>query len=54
MGAYQAGANPALDEAIVLHPRLVEGLRQMPGQSASLQDTVGRLERILAGKDQAT
>lgn len=54
MGAYQAGANPALDEAIVLHPRLVEGLRQMPGQSASLQDTVDRLERMLAGKDQAT
>lgn len=53
MGAYQAGANPALDEAIVLYPRLVEGLRQMPGQSASRHETVDRLERILTGKEQA-
>ncbi|MFK2890733.1 FliI/YscN family ATPase [Dyella flagellata] len=50
MGAYQAGANPALDEAIVLHPRLVDCLRQMPGQSASLRETVDKLEQVLANK----
>jgi flagellum-specific ATP synthase len=49
MGAYQAGANPALDEAIALYPKLIECLKQTPAQSASLGDTMARLEKALAG-----
>jgi len=44
MGAYQAGANPALDEAIAVYPALIECLRQRPSQSSSLQETIAMLE----------
>lgn len=50
MGAYQAGTNPALDEAIVLYPRLIDCLRQAPGQSSSLRETVDKLEQVLASR----
>ena len=50
MGAYQAGTNPALDEAIVLYPKLIDCLRQAPGQSASLRETVDKLEQVLASR----
>jgi flagellum-specific ATP synthase len=49
MGAYQAGTNPALDEAIALYPKLIDCLRQAPGQSATLQETIENLERALGG-----
>jgi flagellum-specific ATP synthase len=48
MGAYQAGANPVLDEAIALYPKLVEILKQPPSHSISLGETVKRLELVLA------
>lgn len=48
MGAYQGGANPALDEAIVLYPRLIDCLKQIPSQSASLQETTDRLQKVLS------
>jgi flagellum-specific ATP synthase len=48
MGAYQAGANPALDEAIVLYPKLIDCLRQAPSQSASLRETIDRLDSALS------
>jgi flagellum-specific ATP synthase len=47
MGAYQAGSNPALDEAIALYPSLVDCLRQTPMQTSSLQDIVLRLGQAL-------
>lgn len=49
MGAYQAGTNPVLDEAIALYPKLIDCLRQAPGQSSTLQETVENLERALSG-----
>lgn len=49
MGAYQAGTNPGLDEAIALYPKLIDCLRQAPGQSSTLQETVENLERALGG-----
>jgi flagellum-specific ATP synthase len=49
MGAYHAGSNPALDEAIALYPRIVECLNQTPGQSCGRADSVDRLRHILAG-----
>jgi len=49
MGAYHAGSNPALDEAIALYPRIVECLNQTPGQSCSRADSIDRLCHILAG-----
>jgi flagellum-specific ATP synthase len=48
MGAYQAGTNPALDEAIALYPRLTECLRQKPGQSSSLKETLEQLQKALS------
>jgi flagellum-specific ATP synthase len=53
MGAYQAGTNASLDEAIALYPRLVDCLRQNPGQSASLRETVDNLERVLSARTEA-
>ncbi|MBE1162740.1 FliI/YscN family ATPase [Dyella sp. 7MK23] len=47
MGAYQAGSNVALDEAIALYPGLTDCLKQRPSQSTSLQETVERLEQVL-------
>lgn len=48
MGAYQAGTNAVLDEAIVLYPRLIECLQQSPTQSSSLGETIERLEKAVA------
>ncbi|MGC1548547.1 MAG: FliI/YscN family ATPase [Rhodanobacter sp.] len=48
MGAYQAGANPALDEAIAVYPRLIECLRQRPSQSSSLHETIELLHAAIS------
>jgi flagellum-specific ATP synthase len=48
MGAYQAGTNPVLDEAIALYPRLTACLRQKPGQSSSLKETLEQLQKALS------
>ena len=48
MGAYQAGANPLLDEAIVLYPRIVEYLRQTPTQWSTRQESVAQLRDIVS------
>jgi flagellum-specific ATP synthase len=47
MGAYQAGTNPVLDEAIALHPSLIDCLRQAPSQSSSRPDIVTRLSALI-------
>lgn len=48
MGAYQAGANPLLDEAIVLYPRIIECLRQTPTQWSTRQESVELLRAIVS------
>ncbi|HEY9131838.1 MAG TPA: FliI/YscN family ATPase [Dyella sp.] len=49
MGAYQAGSNPVLDEAIALYPALIECLRQLPEHSSSRGDSIARLRAALEG-----
>ena len=48
MGAYQAGANPLLDEAIVLYPRIIECLRQTPTQWSTRQESIELLRAIVS------
>jgi len=48
MGAYQAGANPSLDEAIALYPRIVECLRQTPTQWSTRQESIDLLRAIVS------
>lgn len=52
MGAYQAGANPPLDEAIVLYPRIVECLCQRPTQWSTRDESIGLLRAIVSREDQ--
>ena len=49
MGAYHAGTNPALDEAIAMHPRIVECFRQEPSQSSSRNESIEALRSIVTG-----
>lgn len=51
MGAYQAGANPLLDEAIVLYPRIVECLCQRPMQWSTRDESIGLLGAIVLPGD---
>lgn len=50
MGAYQAGANSAIDEAIVLYPAIVRALCQTPEQRSSRQESIQLLGRIISGE----
>jgi flagellum-specific ATP synthase len=50
MGAYQAGANSAIDEAIVLYPAIVQALCQTPEQRSSRQESIQLLGRIISGE----
>jgi flagellum-specific ATP synthase len=50
MGAYQAGTNPALDEAIALYPRIVECFIQDPTQSSSRPESIRLLGSIVHGE----
>ena len=47
LGAYTAGANPALDKAIQVRPRVLEFLRQKPEERTSLEETWQRMQRLL-------
>jgi len=51
MGAYQPGANPLLDEAIVLYPRIVECLSQQPTQWSTRAESVELLRAIVSRED---
>jgi flagellum-specific ATP synthase len=53
MGAYHAGSNSALDEAIALYPRLVACLNQHPGQWATRQESIARLRAIVTAGGEA-
>ncbi|MFC5743553.1 FliI/YscN family ATPase [Dyella tabacisoli] len=50
MGAYQAGANPALDEAILLYPRIVGCLCQAPADSSTRAESFQLLHEIASFK----
>jgi flagellum-specific ATP synthase len=52
MGAYQAGANPPLDEAIMLYPRIVGCLCQRPTQWSTRDESIGLLRAIVSREDQ--
>jgi flagellum-specific ATP synthase len=43
MGAYQAGADPVIDEAIVRRPDLLAFLRQAPGERIGFDESVAAL-----------
>jgi flagellum-specific ATP synthase len=50
MGAYQAGANPLLDEAIIVYPRIVECLRQRPLEWSTRSESIELLRAIAAAE----
>lgn len=47
MGAYQAGTNPALDQALIAYPKLVEFIRQMPDERAARVWSMQMLAELL-------
>jgi flagellum-specific ATP synthase len=47
VGAYVAGADPALDAAIAAFPRMEDFLQQPMDQSSSLQDAAQRIDALL-------
>lgn len=52
LGAYQAGADPATDEAIHYHDRLEAFLSQLQDERCDLASTYEMLAAILAGENQ--
>ncbi len=47
LGAYRAGSDPAVDEAIVVAPRLAAVLQQRPDERTSLADSFARLRAAI-------
>jgi FliI/YscN family ATPase len=43
LGAYSSGANPQIDAAIQMHPRLLDFLRQRPDELTPLNETRARM-----------
>lgn len=50
LGAYTAGSDPQVDEAIQLMPKLNTFLRQMPGEGCSMAESFNRLKAALDGE----
>ena len=46
MGAYRAGADPQLDQAIAMHDALTQFLGQPARSTVSLTDSVAALESL--------
>jgi FliI/YscN family ATPase len=53
LGAYVAGANPALDTAIRLRPEILDFLRQDQTATCPLDQTLARLDQLAAQLDPA-
>ncbi|MEO8025379.1 MAG: FliI/YscN family ATPase [Bryobacteraceae bacterium] len=51
LGAYVSGANPQLDSAIQLRPKLMDFLKQDSSVRVPLEETVGQLEAIARGME---
>ncbi len=47
VGAYTPGSDPLIDQAIAMHPRIMDFLRQDMDESVSLTDSCQQLERVL-------
>jgi len=47
LGAYRAGTDPAVDEAVRLAPRIEEFLEQARDESCSLEDSFSMLAAAL-------
>lgn len=47
MGAYREGSDPAIDRAMAMHPAITQYLRQESEETASLEDSVAALARLL-------
>ena len=52
LGAYAAGANPELDAAIALRPKVIDFLRQRPEERSPIEETLQRITE-LAGVEQS-
>ena len=52
-GVYQAGTNPQIDTAIRIREAIDALLRQRIAESGTLEDTVARLSRLVAGASDA-
>jgi len=46
VGAYQKGSDPLVDAAIALRDGILAFLRQPPGESTDIDDTVNRLRQL--------
>ncbi len=51
VGAYVPGMDPELDQAVSLHPRMMEFLSQPAGEGISFTDSLAALEEVLEGED---
>jgi flagellum-specific ATP synthase len=49
LGAYRAGTDPSVDEALKLAPRINDFLQQSKGETEGFDDAFARLEQILNG-----
>ncbi|RDE06151.1 FliI/YscN family ATPase [Sphingomonas aracearum] len=49
MGAYRAGADPAIDAAMACHPAIMEFVKQAPDERVSLADSVAELTGVFGG-----
>jgi flagellum-specific ATP synthase len=47
LGAWKPGANPVLDRAVALWPRIQQTLAQRPKERAGFADSVTELHRLL-------
>lgn len=54
VGAYQAGANPQLDEAIALWPKIIEFLRQNQNQRVDSDSSLSQLRELFDQKADAS
>ncbi|WP_243040898.1 FliI/YscN family ATPase [Dyella sedimenti] len=50
MGAYQAGANPALDEALRCQPLIFDFVRQSPGERTERRESLRTLRELAEGQ----
>lgn len=46
LGAYAAGSNAQLDAAINVRPKIMEFLKQRPGENARLDETIARMKQL--------
>ena len=47
VGAYQAGSDPRIDEAVAMHPRMMEFLQQDMDQRVTLVESLDDLEQLV-------